>query len=177
MLRCYSRTLRSVGGWCWIKSGAKIKLLTFLRLCSIGLFPVYPARTKTLHCYLRRTKGSLVLEMRCILHRENSLQRERVFETVLRSGIKSFSMLRTGGSLGHLRTSGGAKHTGPWHWAALPFKPGWKVGRPPLAWLWRRRWWQGAGGDKQPPGGCRQDFHQSETRRPSHSGRSSRSRT
>ena len=172
MLRCYSRTLRSVGGWCWIKSGAKIKLLTFLRLCSIGLFPVYPARTKTLHCYLRRTKGSLVLEMRCILHRENSLQRERVFETVLRSGIKSCSMLRTGGSLGHLRTSGGATHTGPWHWAALPFKPGWKVGRPPLAWLWRRRWWQGAGGDKQPPGGGRQGFHQSGRHRPSHSGQS-----
>ena len=111
MLRCYSRTTRSVGGWCWTKSGAKIKLLTFLRLCSIGLFPVYPARTKTLHCYLRRTKGSLVLEMRCILHRENSLQRERVFETVLRSGVKSFSMLRTGQSLGHLGTSGGAEHT------------------------------------------------------------------
>ena len=33
LLRCYSRTLRSVGGRCWTKSGAKIKLLTFLRLC------------------------------------------------------------------------------------------------------------------------------------------------
>ena len=141
LLRCYSGTTRSVEGWCWTKSVAEIKLLIFLRLCSIRLFPEYPARTKTLHCYLRRTKRSLVLEMRCILHLENSLQRERVFETVLRLGIKSFSMLRTGGSLGHLRTSGGAKHTGPWHWVALPFKPGWKVGRPPLAWLWRRRWW------------------------------------
>ena len=69
-------------------------------MCSIRLAFVYPARTKTLHCYLRRTKGSLVLEMRCILHRENSLQRERVFETVLRSGVKSFSMLRTERSLG-----------------------------------------------------------------------------
>ena len=154
------------------KKWCKDQTLDLPTLVFYRTFPCVSCQDKNTTLLLEENKGSLVLEMRCILHRENSLQRERVFETVLRSGIKSFSMLRTGGSLGHLRTSGGAKHTGPWHWAALPFKPGWKVGRPPLAWLWRRRWWQGAGGNKQPPGGGRRGFHQSGRHRPSHSGRS-----
>ena len=47
LLRCYSRTLRSVGGRCWTKSGAENQTLDLPTLmCSIRLTPVYPGRTK-----------------------------------------------------------------------------------------------------------------------------------
>ena len=50
--------------------------------------------------------------MRCILHRENSLHKENEFlKQFCDRGSKVFSMLRTGESLGHLGTSGGAEHT------------------------------------------------------------------
>ena len=47
LLRCYSRTLRSVWGRCWTKSGAENQTLDLPTLmCSIRLAPVYPGRTK-----------------------------------------------------------------------------------------------------------------------------------
>ena len=105
-------------------------------------------------------------------------QRTKFLKQFCNRGVRCFSKLRTGQSLGHLGSSGGrGAHTGGLLWAALPFKQSCEGGQPSLAQLQRRRWWQGAEGGNQPPGDRMPGFHLTGTRTQSRSGQPSEPRT
>ena len=102
LLRCYSRTLRSIWGRCWTKKWCKGSnswpsyAYVFYKTCSCVSW-----QDKTLNHYLRRTKRVSCTTVRCILHRENSLhtENEKFLKQFCDRGSKVFQCWEQGNHL------------------------------------------------------------------------------